>query len=299
MTPAISVTGLTRRYRGHTALDNVTFDAQGGVITGLLGRNGAGKTTLMRIITGQEFASAGDVRVLGASLLENDAILRRMVFVREDQIYPDFKISHLLRTASWFYPGWNDELADNLLADFDLPAGRPVKKLSRGMRSALGIIIGLAARAELTMFDEPYAGLDAVARQVFYDHLLADYAAFPRTVLLSTHLIDETAGLLERVLVMDKGHVVLDAAADDLRGVATRVSGPALAVDAFTAGHAVWDSRRMGSQASVVVVGPLAEADRNPARAGHLTLEPLSLQELVVHAAGRPESDAPMMRTSA
>jgi ABC-2 type transport system ATP-binding protein len=287
MTPAISVTGLTRRYHGHLALDNVTFEAQDGVITGLLGRNGAGKTTLMKIITGQEFASAGEVRVFGANPVENDAILRRMVFVREDQIYPDFRVGHLLRTASRFYPDWSDELADTLLADFDLPAGRPVKKLSRGMRSAVGIIIGLAARAELTLFDEPYAGLDAVARQVFYDHLLADYAAHPRTVLLSTHLIDETAGLLERVLVMDKGHVVLDAVADDLRGVATRVSGPVLAVDEFTAGQPVWESRRMGSQASVVVVGPLAQADQASA---HLTLEPLSLQELVVHAAGRPGS---------
>jgi ABC-2 type transport system ATP-binding protein len=295
MTP-VSVAGLTRRYRDQLALDQVTFDAGSGSITGLLGRNGAGKSTLLRIIAGQEFPSAGSVRIFGVSPAENDQVLRRMVFVREDQIYPDFKISHLLRTASWFYPGWNDELADNLLADFDLPAGRPVKKLSRGMRSAVGIIIGLAARAELTMFDEPYAGLDAVARQVFYDQLLADYAAFPRTVLLSTHLIDETAGLLERVLVMDKSRVVLDAVADDLRGVATRVSGPVLAVEEFTAGHPVWDSRRMGSQATVVVVGPLAKTGR---AAEHLTLEPLSLQELVVQAAGRPGPDVQMMRTSA
>jgi ABC-2 type transport system ATP-binding protein len=299
MTPAISVTDLTRRYRGHTALDGVSFTIEEGVITGLLGRNGAGKTTLMRIITGQEFASSGDVRVFDANPLENDAILRRMVFVREDQAYPDFRISQLLRTASWFYPNWSDDLADGLLAAFDLPAGRPVKKLSRGMRSAVGIIIGLAARAELTLFDEPYAGLDAVARQVFYDQLLADYAAWPRTVLLSTHLIDETAGLLERVLVMDGGHVVLDAAADDLRGVATRVSGPVLAVDEFTAGHPVWDGRRMGSQASVVVLGPLTDADRVRALAGRLAIEPLSLQQLVVQAAGRPAPDAQMMRTSA
>src|SRR5580698_8836138 len=121
MTPAISVTGLTRRFRGHLALDNVTFEAQEGVITGLLGRNGAGKTTLMRIIAGQEFATSGDVRVFGGSPLENDAILRRMVFIREDQAYPDFKVGHLLKTASWFYPRWSDELAGSLLAAFDLP----------------------------------------------------------------------------------------------------------------------------------------------------------------------------------
>jgi ABC-2 type transport system ATP-binding protein len=292
MTPAISVTGLTRRYRGQLTLDRVSVDVEAGSVTGLLGRNGAGKTTLMRIIAGQEFASGGSVRVFGASPAENDQILRRMVFVREDQAYPDFKVGDALRAASWFYPGWSGELADSLLADFALPRNRAIKKLSRGMRSALGIVIGLAARAEVTMLDEPYAGLDAVARQVFYDRLLADYAEHPRTVLLSTHQVDEAAGLLERVVVMDRGRIVLDAAADDLRGAATRVSGPVLAVEEFTAGHPVWDRRRMGSQETAVIAGPLGEADRSPVRTGRLTLEPLSLQELVAHAAGYPTPHA-------
>ena len=149
------------------------------------------------------------------------------VFVREDQSYPDFKVRHALKVASWFYPDWDAGLAGALLDDFELPPGRAVRHLSRGMRSALGIVIGLAARAEVTLFDEPYAGLDPVARQLFYDRLLADLAEHPRTVLLSTHLIDEAAGLLERVVVVDRGKVVLDAAADQVRGSATSVSGPA------------------------------------------------------------------------
>jgi ABC-2 type transport system ATP-binding protein len=288
MTPAISVTGLTRRYRGQLTLDRVTFDIASGSITGLLGRNGAGKTTLMRIIAGQEFPSAGSVRVLGASPVENDHILRRMVLIREDQSYPDVKVHHALRAASLFYPNWSSEVADSALAEFGVPPGQAIKKLSRGMRSALGITIGLAARAEVTMLDEPYAGLDPMARQVFYNRLLDDYTACPRTVLLSTHLIDEAAGLLERVLMIDQGRVVLDATADDLRGVATRVSGPVLAVEEFTAGYPVWDRRCMGSQASVVIFGQLCGADRAPARTSHLTLESLSLQELVVHAANHP-----------
>ena len=288
MTPAISVTGLTRRYHGHLALDEVSLEVEPGSIIGLLGRNGAGKTTLLRILAGQEFPSAGSVLVHGAPPAENEAVLRRMVFVREDQIYPDFKVCHALAVASWFYPRWSAELADTLLADFQLPPGRLIKKLSRGMRSALGIVIGLAARAEVTLFDEPYAGLDAVARQIFYDRLLAEYAEHPRTILLSTHLIDEAAGLLERVFVIDRGRVVLTASADDLRGVATAVSGPLLAVDEFTAGRVVWDRRRIASQASVVVVGPLDQADRARARSLHLDLSPLTLQQLVVHAAAQP-----------
>ncbi|HKE51844.1 MAG TPA: ABC transporter ATP-binding protein [Actinomycetes bacterium] len=284
MTPAISATALGRRYRDQVALDNVSLTIQAGTVTGLLGRNGAGKTTLMRIISGQEFPTSGAIRVFGQAPAENDAVLRRMVFVREEQPYPDFRVGHALRVASWFYPNWDEELAQQLLADFGLPTQRRIKKLSRGMRSAVGIVIGLASRAELTLFDEPYAGLDAVARQLFYDRLLADFAEHPRTIVLSTHLIDEIADLLEHVVVLDHGRVVLDAPADEVRGTAMTVSGPTIAVEEFVAGRPVWHRQRIASRASVVVPGPLDAAAH--ARALHLSLEPLSLQQLLVHASG-------------
>ena len=298
MTPAISATELTRRYRGQLALDHVTFDLEPGSITGLLGRNGAGKTTLLRILAGHEFASAGAVTVLGASPVENETILRQMVFVREDQTYPDLKVGRAVQVASWFYPNWSHDLAGALLEEFSLPVNRKVRKLSRGMRSALGIVIGLAARAEVTLFDEPYAGLDPVSRQLFYDRLLADYAEYPRTVLLSTHLIDEAAGLFERVVVIDRGRIVLNSAADDLRGAATSVSGPAIAVAEFTTGRPVWNRRRIASQESAVVAGTLNETDRARAAALHLRLEPLTLQEVVVQVAGAPAASQ-QERTSA
>jgi ABC-2 type transport system ATP-binding protein len=212
------------------------------------------------------------------------------MFVREDQAYPDFRVHHALRAASWFYPNWDEELAGALVADFGLGPGKRIKKLSRGMRSALGITIGLAARAEVTLFDEPYSGLDAVARQMFYDRLLADYAEHPRTILLSTHLIDEAAALFENVMVIDKGRLVLDAATDGLRGVAATVTGPVLAVDSFTRDRAVWNRRTLGSQASAVVVGQLDETDRRQARSLGLDLAPLTLQQVVVHASGWPAS---------
>ena len=298
MSPAISATELTRRYRGQLALDHVTFDLEPGSITGLLGRNGAGKTTLLRIIAGHEFASAGTVALLGANPVESETALRQMVFVREDQTYPDIKVRQAVQVASWFYPNWNHDLAGALLEEFNLPLNRKVKKLSRGMRSAVGIVIGLAARAEVTLFDEPYAGLDAVARQLFYDRLLADYAEHPRTILLSTHLIDEAAGLFERVVVIERGQIVLNSDADDLRGAATSVSGPSIAVAEFTAGRSVWNRRRIASQASAVVAGTLDETDRARAAALHLSLEPLTLQQVVVQAAGAP-ADTQQERTSA
>ncbi len=154
------------------------------------------------------------------------------------------------------------------------------------MRSALGIVIGLAAQAEITLFDEPYAGLDAVARQLFYDRLLASYAQRPSTIVLSTHLIDEAADLLERVVIIDHGRIVLDAAADEVRGSATTVSGPIAAVEEFVSGRRTWDRRRVASQESIVVAGSLDDGDWARARQLHVSLEPLSLQQVVVHAAG-------------
>ena len=291
MTPTISTTALGRRYRDQVALDDVSLTAEPGTVTGLLGRNGAGKTTLLRIVAGLEFPTSGSIRVFGEAPAENDAVLRRMVFVREEQSYPDIRVCHVIRAASWFYPNWSQDLARQLVADFDLPPQRRIRKLSRGMRSAVGIVIGLAARAELTLFDEPYAGLDAVARQLFYDRLLAEIAERPRTVVLSTHLVDEVADLLEHVVMLDRGRVVLDAPADDVRGTAMTVSGPATAVEEFVAGRAVWHRQRLGGRASVTVAGPLDVAAQARARALHLSLEPLSLQQLLVHAASTPADE--------
>jgi ABC-2 type transport system ATP-binding protein len=298
VTATVSVSGLARRYRHHLALDDVTLDIDGPSITGLLGRNGAGKTTLLRILAAQELPSAGRVRVLGASPIENDAVLRRMVFVREDQAFPDLKVRHALKAASWFYPNWNGELARTLAGEFGLPADQAVRRLSRGMRSALSIVIGLAARAEVTLFDEPYAGLDAAARQLFYDRLLAEFTEHPRTVVLSTHLVDEVAGLLERVVMLDGGRVVLDAAAEDVRGAFTAVSGPAAAVEALVAGRPVRNRRRVGSREAVVVAGALDGVDSLRARDLHLSVEPLSLQQVVVHTTGWT-AEQPPERTSA
>ena len=292
MIPTITTRALGRRYRDQVALDNVSLMVEPGTVTGLLGRNGAGKTTLMRVVTGQEFPSTGDIRVFGQVPAENAAVLPRTVFVREEQSYPDFRVGHAIRAASWFYPNWSEELARQLLADFGLPPRRRIRKLSRGMRSAVGIVIGLAARAELTLFDEPYAGLDAVARQLFYDRLLADFAEHPRTVVLSTHLIDEVADLLEHVVMLDRGRVVLDAPADDARGTAMTVSGPAVGVEEFVAGRTVWHRQRLGSRASVTVAGPPDSAAQARARALHLTLEPLSLQQLLVHVSGITAGEA-------
>ena len=286
MTAIIEVENLTKHYRGVTAVNDVSFALEGPGIHGLLGRNGAGKTTLMQLISGQEFASSGSVKLFGEGPVENVRVLSRTCFIKESQVYPDgFKAKHVLKAAPWFYPQWDHDLASQLIEDFRLPLDRVIKKLSRGQRSSLGAVIGIASRAELTLLDEPYAGLDAVARHVFYDRLLADYSEHPRTIVLSTHLIDEAADLLERVIVIDSGRILMNEYADDLRGAATTLAGRASDIDSFAAGREVIDRSQLGGLATITVLG-LTSADKTAARASGLESTPVSLQQLIVRRTG-------------
>jgi len=283
MSTVIEVSGLSKRFGKVVALDNVSFSVGQNKICGLLGRNGAGKTTLMQLLTGQQFATSGTIEIFGRSPVETASVLERICFIKESQTYPeDFCVKHVFASAPWFFGGWDAGFADQLIDDFRIPTNRRVKKLSRGQLSAVGVVVGLASRAPLTFFDEPYLGLDAVARQTFYDRLLEDYAEHPRTVILSTHLIDEVSNLLEHVIVLDQGRVIIDGAADDVRSSATTVVGPRDAVDAFVGDRAALSRQGVGGLASVTIHA-LTSDERHAAGDAGLELSPVSLQQLIIH----------------
>ncbi len=280
--------GVTKRYGRATALDDITFTLREHTIYGLLGRNGAGKTTLMQMLTGQNFPTSGEVTVFGSAPYENDAVLTDLCFVKENQRYPDsFTVGHAVRAGALLFPRWDAEFAQSLVDDFGLPRRRRVKKLSRGMVSALGCIIGLASRSPLTFFDEPYLGLDAVARQLFYDRLLADYADHPRTIVLSTHLINEVGDLIEHVLLLDQGRLVVDQDAETLRGEAVTLTGPAEAIEKLSQFRDELHRDRVGATTRVTLRGRFDAADRAQADTLGLDVQPVSLQQLVVHLTGK------------
>jgi ABC-2 type transport system ATP-binding protein len=281
-TPALRIDGVSRRFGRTQALADVSFEVPENQICGLLGRNGAGKTTLMSIVAGHDRADDGTVQVFGVDPFEHAAAMGAVSFIRDNQRYPDdYYLKHVLRVGPLFHENWSAEIAEEVVERFRLPAKPPVKKYSRGQLSALGVLIGLASRAPLTIFDEPYLGLDAVARQLFYDRLIADYTDHPRTVVLSTHLIEEIGDLLERVLLIDRGRLLLADDADALRDSALTVSGPAERVSTFRRGRDVLHTESLGGSGRAVVrsAGP---QDHLAAQTLGLAVEPTSLQQLVV-----------------
>ncbi|WP_193107187.1 ABC transporter ATP-binding protein [Brachybacterium sp. FME24] len=280
---ALETRELSKHYRDVAAIDDVSISLEENRVHGLLGRNGAGKTTLMKLLTAQIFATSGSMRVLGEDPVENAGVLSQTCFIQESQKYPDgFRPLDVMRISQGLYPAWDQELARDLVADFRLPEKRAIRKLSRGQLSAVGIIIGLASRAPLTFFDEPYLGLDAVARRLFFDRLLADYAEHPRTIVLSTHHIDEVSNLLEHVVLLDEGKVMLDEEADALQSAAIEVSGRLTEVDEFTTTAEVLHTARIGALATATIVAD-GEQTAAAARAAGLDVAPVSLQNYIVH----------------
>jgi ABC-2 type transport system ATP-binding protein len=291
MTTVVEVSGLTKRFGKFTAVDDASFGIRENTIYGLLGRNGAGKTTMMQLITGQQFATSGNIRVFGQSPVENASVLSNICFIKESQPYPeDFKPKHVFASAPWFFEHWDAEFAARLIREFRVPVNRRIRKLSRGQLSAVGVIVGLASRAPLTFFDEPYLGLDAVARQIFYDRLLEDFAEHPRTIILSTHLIDEVSALLEHVIVIDGGHIIIDEDADALRGSAATVAGTKSAVDTFIGKRTVLHREGLGGLTSVTVEH-LDAADRAAAKSAGLEVGQVSIQQLIVRKTSIPETE--------
>lgn len=279
----VRVKDLTKTYGNMSAVNKVSFTLEEGKIYGLLGRNGAGKTTIMNMLTAQSFATSGEIKLFGEEPYENINVLNKVCFIKESQKYPDiYQVRHVMKTAASLYPNWDQSLADELIEIFRLPPKRHMKKLSRGMLSSVGIVVGLASRAPLTIFDEPYLGLDAVARSLFYDKLIEDYTAFPRTIVLSTHLIDEVNRLLEHIIVIDNGSIIIDEDADALRNQAFTVVGHQAKVKKFVENKRVILEEAFGSLLKMTVHAALSERERQQAGELGLELAAVSMQQLIV-----------------
>jgi len=217
MTAIISAIGLSKKYRGKQALDSVSFTVAPGRIVVLIGRNGAGKTTALKAILGLT-PYAGQLRVLGLDpSTQRDALMRDVAFIADTAVLPKWlRVRQALDYVEGVHAGFQRARAEEFLRTTELRMDSRVRELSKGMVTQLHLALVLAIRARLLVLDEPTLGLDLLSRRQFYDTLLNDYMDGERTILVTTHQVEEIEHILTDVLFIEQGRIVLEAEVETL-----------------------------------------------------------------------------------
>jgi ABC-2 type transport system ATP-binding protein len=217
MTTIIEARGLVKRYGALVALENVSFNVQSGRIVGMIGRNGAGKTTALKAILGLT-PHEGTVSVLGLDpSRQRDALMRDVCFIADTAVLPRWlRVSQAIDYLEGVHPRFQRTRAREFLSRTEIRMHSRVGELSKGMITQLHLALILAIDARLLVLDEPTLGLDLLYRRQFYDTLLNDYFDRERTIVLTTHQVEEVEHLLTDVLFIDGGRVVLDSSVEAL-----------------------------------------------------------------------------------
>lgn len=209
----IDVSQLGRRFGARSVLDAVTLSVPRGSVYGLVGANGAGKTTLIKHVLGLLRAEAGTVRVFGLDpVAEPVAVLSRIGYLSEENDLPDWMtVDELVRYSSALHPRWDGAYADELVRTFALEPAARIKDLSRGQKARAGLLVALAHRPELLVLDEPSSGLDPIVRRDILSAVIRTIAHEGRTVLFSSHLLEEVDEVADHVAMISHGRVALSA----------------------------------------------------------------------------------------
>jgi len=276
----IEIKDVTKVFGSTTALQNVSIDIEENKIYGLLGRNGAGKTTLLNLMTNKLFPTNGEIRVEGENVLENDLALSKIYCMTESNLYPEnMKVKDAFHWTKEFYPDFDNSYAQMLAEKFSLDSSKKIKSLSTGYQSIFKIIIALSCQAKILLLDEPVLGLDANHRDMFYKELLKNYSNNPKTIIISTHLIEEAASLLEKVIIINEGKVLLVDHVETLLAKGYTISGIATLVEEYIIGKNVLAVESFGGlkTASILDETPIHNLPSG------LEVSKLDLQQMFIH----------------
>lgn len=285
----VDMNDIHKTYRSQAALTKVNGSFEAGCIHGLLGRNGAGKTTLLNLIASYDHPSSGHILYNHTPYSEQQSFVNQVSYIRETEpSWEEYKLKVLLDYCQMLIPSWDQARAESYMKKYQLHANKRYKQLSRGMKSMFGIVKGFASRTPLTIFDEPVLGLDAAMRQQFYDDLLAEYEQEARTFIVSTHLIDESENVFERVSILHQGQLLLQQSTQDLLDCAYTVSGTRSDVESILHDQIVLHADCIGSLASVAVWKPSAVWVQACKLKG-LELTRVPLQKLFIYLTDQPQ----------
>jgi len=237
---AIRTEQLVKQYQDKKALDALSISISSGYITGLIGRNGSGKSTFMKLCAGLLDKTSGKFEVFGNDPMDELQTLSNLVYTYHDMKYEKpLKLKAILSNYDVMFPNFDLAFATKLLRYFNLSPTMKYAQLSQGMASIFNFICGLSCRAALTMLDEPVLGMDVTVRKAAYEVLLRDYSEYPRTIIISSHLLSEIESVLSDILLIDEGKLILHENIDDLRQSAYMLEGSINRLDEFCAGKKV------------------------------------------------------------
>ncbi|MDB5948898.1 MAG: multidrug transporter ATP-binding protein [Massilia sp.] len=236
MSAVISAKGLSKHYGKHAAVDNVSFDIPAGRIVGLIGPNGSGKTTTLKAALGL-VSFEGELKVLGLDpRTERDALMQDVCFIADVAILPRWlRVSEAIDFVAGVHPRFDREKAERYLANTKLTPSMKVKAMSKGMVVQLHLALVMAIDAKLLVLDEPTLGLDIIYRKQFYQNLLEDYFDEAKTIIITTHQVEEVEHILTDLMFIQDGKIVLAASMDEIGERYTEVMVPHDKVNAANA----------------------------------------------------------------
>lgn len=291
MSAAIEIKNVSHNFKDKVVCDNISIDFEENKIYGLLGKNGAGKSTLINIITNQLICKSGEVKIFGTNPREDVSILEDVCVVREKEFFdPTYKVKDIFKSYSYFYKEYDYELQDKLCKLFGINKKIVYKKLSRGMKTLVSNIIGICSNAPITIFDEPTIGLDAVNRQEFYNIILESYMNKNRTIIISTHLINEVEELLEKVVMIADGKIKVNDYIDEVKEKSYYISGKGEDLNKLSILSEMILVKAFGNNKVCAYYGDLNDKDLSIIENSDIELDKMSLQDLFINMNKKEEA---------
>lgn len=280
----LKIKDLNKSYGKNKVLTDINLDLKEDKIYGLLGRNGAGKTTLLSLISNQILRNSGEIILDGEDIFENSKAMEDICVIKEfPNSIKEKKVKDILGMAKIIYKDWDEDYKDYLIEKFNLNTKKKILKLSTGNQTIVGLIIGLASRSRLTMFDEPTLGLDAAMRYKFYNLLLEDYEKNPRTIIISTHLIDEVANLFEEVIILNDRRITLKDEVNTLKEKSYYLSGREELINPVIEGKNVIHREGFGSTKIVGIYGDFTKEEIKYIKENNIDISNIPLQKLFIY----------------
>lgn len=275
----IELKQVTKQYGQATVLKNITLTVDEPGIYCLLGRNGAGKTTLLKSIAGYQNITSGTIQVDGKPITTS-TLDTGVSYIKNFAKHFNLPVRKLLRIASEVNPNYDYDFASEMMERFELDGKKKFNHLSLGMKTMVSTIICLASNKEVILLDEPVLGFDAIMRVEFYDMLTESFQKHPRIIIVSTHIIEEIAKTIQKLIIIDKGSVRFFDTLQSVETKAFRVSGLQKAVEAATRGLHVIGQDTVGGLVTSYIF------DNPPEQAASLEIHPLSLQDFFIQMVG-------------